>query len=552
MIDNTPKNDTRQSMPITPSPTDDAATTEEKLPLRDADEIRAKRIPEQIDVQREGSAKNDQAYDPKLQQDPKKSIRKGFLWIGIASTFSQILSASTMLILMLFLSKDELGIATIAVAAGVILEAFNALGTGQAFLQSPDLTQNKTHTVFWFSTAFGIAAYILCMPMAWGLERFYNIPMLAPMILVMMLKLPVVSIASVPLQLINRRFEYQKVSICQTVSSLASSIVKIALAILGCGPWAIVIGESSYALGMISLAFFFSKYRPALHFSWRECKPFVTYGVKCSLSNCLDQITKNIHYFVVGKFLGEGFLGIYRIAYELAMTPALALFNVVARSSFPVFARLQDDRHALSSLFAWNQRNLAIFAAIPSLAIFFCASDIFALYSNHDWLAALPIIPFVLAISFVKTQIQTYPDLYRACGKPEWPIWFQLIEAVSIFVLGSACFYLLPKQYSLFAMMIMWLLVLISFVVPHRKLASHFIDITFRGIVKNLSHAFYFIVITVALSIFPYMYKDVMPFPEITHLVIEGIIIIAALWAYTRFVLKVNLSDFIKRKRRYS
>ena len=83
-----------------------------------------------------GSAKVDQAYDSNLQQDPKKSIRKGFFWIGIASTLSQILSATTMLILMMFLTKDELGIATIAVATGVIFEAFNALGTGQAFFYS--------------------------------------------------------------------------------------------------------------------------------------------------------------------------------------------------------------------------------------------------------------------------------------------------------------------------------------------------------------------------------------------------------------------------------
>ena len=496
-----------------------------------------------------GAAKVDQAYDSNLQQDPKKSIRKGFFWIGIASTLSQILSATTMLILMIFLTKDELGIATIAVATGVIFEAFNALGTGQAFLQAKQLTQNETHSVFWFSAGFGIVTYLVFMPMAWILEGVYKIPMLAPMILVMMLKMPIVSIASVPLQLINRRFEYQKISIYQTVTSLGCSVIKIGLAIAGCGAWSLVIGESSYVLGTIGFAFYFSKYRPALHFSWQECKHFVTYGIKCSLSNALDQVTKNIHYLVVGKFLGEGFLGIYRIAYELAMTPALALFNVVARSSFPVFARLQDNRCELSSLFSWNQRNLALFAAIPSLAIFFCAPDIFGLFPNPDWLATIPIIPFVLAISFVKTQLQTYPDLYRACGKPEWPIRFQLIEAGGVFILGSACLNYIPEQYSLYAMMLVWLILLTSFAVPHRILASNFIDITMRSIAKSLSHSFLFILFTVALSTLPYIYRDMLPFSEITHICIEAVIIIVALWAYTRFVLKVSLSDFIKRRR---
>lgn len=98
-------------------------------------------------------------------------------------------------------------------------------------------------------------------------------------------------------------------------------------------------------------------------------------------------------------------------------------------------------------------------------------------------------------------------------------------------------------------MMLIWLILLTSFAVQHRILASNFIDITMRSIAKSLSHSFLFILFTIALSTLPYIYRDMLPFSEITHICIEAVIIIVALWAYTRFVLKVSLSDFIKRRR---
>lgn len=495
------------------------------------------------------SETTDQAYDTNLHQDPQKSIRKGFVWIGLASALAQILNAVSMLALMMFLTKEELGIATIAVAASAIFEALQACGTGQAFLQSKTMTQNETHSLFWFAAMFGVGGYLLLLPISHILSEIYALPALFPMLAFAMLKLPAASIGIIPLQLVNRRFEFHKISIYQALTSVFCSCLKIGLAALGFGPWAFVIGDTGNAFGVLFFGFYFSKYRPKRYFSWQECKHFAAYGVRSSFSDFLDQITKNIHYLVIGKFIGEGFLGIYRVAYELAMTPALALFNVVAKSSFPVFARLQDNRPELSRLFAWNQRNLAVFAAIPSMAIFFCAPDIFGLFSNPDWKAGTPLIPFILAIAFVKSQRQTYHDLYRACGKPAWPILFQLIEAGGVFFLGSACLYFLPRSVGLYAMMTTWFAILLLFIFAHRKLAFNFVDTSFRQIGRNLSHAFGYMIAAGALSAVPYIYRDALWFAPFSHIAAEAVIILAVLWGYTRFVLKVRLVDFLKRKR---
>ena len=489
----------------------------------------------------------DLAFEKDLTGDPQKSIRSGFLWIGIASTVSQILSAVSMFVLMIFLTQEELGTATIAVSFGVIMEAFNSLGTNQAFLQSKEITHDEVHSLFWFNTAFGIAIFLVAAPLALPVSIFYENEALIPLFIVAMCKMPLVCTASIPFQLINRRFEYHKISAIKTVTSIFCALLKIVLAALGCGVWSLVIGETAYGIGTLTGGFLFSRYRPALHFRFAECRRFFPYGIKYCLSSGIDRLNKNLHYLIVGKLLGEGTLGIYRIVYELAMTPALALYDVVGQSSFPVFARLQDKREELSRLFLWNQKNVAIFCAIPIVAILFAAEDVFSLMEDTKWLTAVPVIPFALLLSFFRAILQAYPELYRACGYPEYPIGTGVAETALFAGLGSAAILLFP-DFGLEAMLVAWTVILVAFLFVNCHISRLMIDISMPRILKALRHGMGFILFASLLSIPAWIWRDMLPWPNWTHIAIEFFILLICLSLYCRFVLGVSIRGLFKRK----
>lgn len=485
----------------------------------------------------------DQAYEKDLHESPRKSIRSGFFWLGIASIIAQILSALTMIIAMVFLTKSEMGTATLALSFSVIFEAFNSLGTNRALLQTKELTQDETHSVFWFASGFGILMFLVAVPLAWPVATFYKLDALIPLFIIAMLKLPLVSIAGIPLQLVNRRLEYRKLSILNTVTTLFCSILKIVLAILGCGAWALVIGDTAFGAGTLIGAFILSRYRPKLHFKFHECKRFIRYGVKHCIFNALDQFNRNLHYLIVGKFLGEGVLGIYRVAYELAMTPAMALFDVVAKSSFPVFSRIQDKRTELTSLFSWNQRNIALFAAVPTIFILFCAHDIFELFPNSDWLMATPVIPFVLALSFMRSVTQSYPELYRACGKPEYPIYICLAEMGMIVLFCSAALMLAPQNVALQFMVGTWVCILIILLIVHSRVARHFVDSRISDTLSSTKHGIGILLLASLFSVPLYLFATQMHFHSVLHIAVEVCVILVSLWIYAKYVLKLSLRE---------
>ncbi|MBO4350839.1 MAG: oligosaccharide flippase family protein [Proteobacteria bacterium] len=448
-------------------------------------------------------APKDQAYDTQLHENPKKSIRKGFVWIGFASIVSQILDAAAMVVAMIFLTTQEMGMMTLALSFSVIFEAFNSLGTNQALLQDNKLTPQETHSVFWFASGFGIVLYLIGLPIVWPMAAFYESAALIPLFLVALIKVPLVSFAAIPLQLINRRFEYKKISAITTLTTLTCNILKIVLAVLGFGAWSFVIPSVCYGGGTLLGAFLLAHYRPQIHFKWFECKRFIQYGVKTCMGNAFDQLVKNLHFFIVGKFLGEGALGVYKIAYELAMTPALALYNVVGKSSFPIFSRLQDKRAELSDLFKWNQRNLSIFAAIPCVFLLFCAVDIFNFLPNKDWNGAAPIIPFALALAYIRSIAQTYPDLYRACGHPEYPIGVSGAECALVLVFCSGILFFFP-QTGIPGMLSVWTCILLGMFMIHRILRRKFVDVTVLGMLRQISHGLLIMIMVGLISFVPY------------------------------------------------
>lgn len=492
--------------------------------------------------------KVDLAYSTELQGDPKKNIQSGFFWIGIASVVAQILSALVSIIAMIFMTKEDMGQATLVVSFVVILEAFQSLGTDKAFLQVKELSSQETDSLFWFNSGLGLLVFLVLTPFAWIFAQYYGNSTLIPLFIVGLLKFPLCCFSSIPYNLINRRFEYQKISVIKTLTLLFCGITKIVLAIVGFGPFAIVIGEVLHPIGLLTGGMIYSRYRPKLHFKFGECRRFIRFGIKHCLSECLSQFNKNLHFLVVGKLLGEGTLGIYKVSFELAMTPALALFDVVAKSSFPIFSRIQDKRRELSELFLWNQRNIALFAAIPIVAILFAAQDIFGLMPSGEWIEAVAIIPYVLVLSFFRSILQAYPDLFRACGHPEYPIFTNGLEAVLFLVAAVPAITSFPAH-GLEAMIAVWILVLLSFFGIFIRIGKKFIDISVGKIISSIRHGLAFTVLGCVISIPAWLIRDRLPYANWTHIGLEVISILVSIALYARFVLKISIRDFLKRKK---
>ncbi|MFA5625038.1 MAG: oligosaccharide flippase family protein [Bradymonadales bacterium] len=472
--------------------------------------------------------------------DPKASIRKGFKWIGIGSMVSQSFDAVSFFIVMLFITKSDMGLATLAVGFSAFVEAFNSMGVNVAFLQDANPTEDETHSLFWFSSGFGIFVFLLSIPLSMGISAFYGVALLLPLLLASFAKTIFVCIGEIPLQLINRRFDFHQISLTQMIATFLCSITKIVLAFLGFGAWSLVLANTLYGVISCSCSIIFSKFRPKLHFRRSECTRFMKFGIKHCVGSSIEQLNKNLHYFVIGKFCGESLLGVYRVAFEFAMTPALALFRIVNKSSFPIFAKIKSNRNLLSELFAWNQKNIAIFCAVPMVFIYYCAVDVFTLQGIPAWFEALVFIAPVLMISLLRSLSQTFPELYRACGSPERSLYIASAETLLSLLLFPLVLFLVDGSMAIRIMLGVWILLFIALLIVHYHFAKRYVNLTPFSIPRSFMYAFGYFALCFIPCEFLTHYRDALPFNPWLHLIGQVLLMSFFLWLYAKKILNIS------------
>ena len=59
----------------------------------------------------------------------QQRLATGFNWLGGATIIARVVDSATILVMLLFLTKHQVGMASLVLSAGMIIEAFNGLGT---------------------------------------------------------------------------------------------------------------------------------------------------------------------------------------------------------------------------------------------------------------------------------------------------------------------------------------------------------------------------------------------------------------------------------------
>lgn len=389
--------------------------------------------------------------------DARKEIARGVLWLGSASLLSQLVDAISIVIVLWFLDRAQLGVATEAWSVAVVMEAFNGLGVGTAIVQARSLDERQLSTLYWYVMGIAVVAVgglVLAAPF---IARFYETPELTPMIRFSAFKLLFVGAALVPLQLAIREREFRRVGAVSTAATLLNNVVKIALAAAGYGAWALVISHAIHGVFVLIGITLLSSYRPRWAFDFRSVRPQVLFGLNVAGSSVLFHFYRNVDYLLVGRLAGNAVLGVYRVAFDLAMGPAKALLDVVNGSSLPVMAKVADDRPKLAETFLWVTRTLGLVLAPVCTILYFAADSLLKVAVRPEWQGAAPALRLLCIAAFVRSLAQAFPRLFHAANRPTWAIYESGLSLIVISAMLYAFLIGLGPHYAERAACFAWL-----------------------------------------------------------------------------------------------
>ncbi len=251
------------------------------------------------------------------------NVNRGLAWVGFASSLVGVLDVLAILIILgVWIPADQYGIAVKAVWIFPLLDYMTDLGMSAAVIQRDDHDADTISTVFWInllSAAVLFGVIVIVAPIV--AVGFYGHAVVGWMLIAYGTKLLWQNVYFIPAALMRRELRFRELSIIRIFANLAEFAGKIGFAAAGFGIWCFIAGPLLRVLVTGVGMQICHPWRPRFVLKLRRAWASIVFGVKTSASQILVQFYTNIDYPIVGYFFGDRGLGVYKMAYEIALEP---------------------------------------------------------------------------------------------------------------------------------------------------------------------------------------------------------------------------------------
>jgi O-antigen/teichoic acid export membrane protein len=392
----------------------------------------------------------------------QRHLSRGFNWLGGATIIARVVDFSTILVVLAFLTKEQVGVASLVISIGMIVESLDGLGTGDALVQASAVSSLQRDTLFWFVLGAAVLVGVLTILAAPLIEAVYGVTGMAGYFVMIAAKQPLVGAAVIPLAMMNRDLQYERIAMVNVGATFAAAMVRLALAMSGAGTWALVIGFAASGFFTLIGAWIAKPFRPHLQFRMPEIATLLRFGTLSAASNAFEQTFKNIDYLLVGWFYGAASLAVYRVAFDVAMEPAMAVGTLVNRTALPVFAKVAAIKRDLAQTLTWSLERLVLLTAPLSAGLMLAADPLTALLHDdqgHSYAAAALPLKILAAAALLRVTAFLLLPVMMGSGRPGTAA---RLSAATLVLLGGGILIggvNLPAPTGIVAVSAVWLVV---------------------------------------------------------------------------------------------
>jgi O-antigen/teichoic acid export membrane protein len=365
---------------------------------------------------------------------------KGVLWVGSTKLLGQTISWIITLLVVRILAPDDYGLMGMALAFLGVIQLLNEMGLGAAIVQKQELNRFDLSTVFWFSLIVSCTLYALVALSAPLVAAFFQNERITMLIRILGLNLLLGSLRAVPFYLLIKEMAFDKKAKAELISNIFAGLTALTLAYLRFGVWSLILSSITLNVALTGFVTYFYPWRPAWVFRPWRIWGLLRFGMQVLGSRLLSFGYSGTDMLVVGKVLGERFLGFYTIAADLSGKGVDLLSEILSQVTFPMYASLQNDRAALQRYYLKLSTLVAltVFPAFGGLILI--APDLFTILLTDKWLPAANIFQMLCAVAAVKSVAALIPPLLTAIGRADVNLRYTFLCAsimTPAFILGS-------------------------------------------------------------------------------------------------------------------
>ena len=316
----------------------------------------------------------------------KDKTAKGLLWGGIHNGFQQLLNLSFGIILGRILSPSDYGMIGMLTIFSLIASNLQESGFTSALVNRKERKPEDFTSVFWFNLMMSVSTYIVLYMLAPYIAAFYETPELTPLARYSFLGFVIASLGTAHSAWLFCNLKVKEKAMIQLTSLTLSGITGITMAFMGMSYWGLAT-QSIVFVGCNSILYwFFSGWRPTLHFSITPLKEMIGFSSKILLTNIANHINNNILTVILGKFYSEREVGLFNQANKWTMMGYTTIQGMITSIAQPVLHDVADDRERQCHIFRKMLRFTA-FVSFPCLfGLSLVANEFITITITDKWI----------------------------------------------------------------------------------------------------------------------------------------------------------------------
>ena len=363
----------------------------------------------------------------------KKTIH-GVSWVGLLRGSTRVVTFAKLAVVARILTPEQFGTYGIAVLVVALLEIFTETGVNVFFVQKEGELKDYIDTAWVVSMVRGLAIACLVLISAPFISTFFNSPESLWLIILISFVPFIRGFINPAESLFQSEMNFKKEFWFRFVIFAFDAFVVIILAYLTRRPDSFIYGLIAGALLEVVLSFLMIHPRPKLSFEGAKAKHIISRGKWSTGFNIFEYIFRNGDDIVVGKVLGESSLGIYQMAYKLAILPITEVADVFGKVTFPLFVNISHDKVQLKKalvnttvgVFILLMPILFIILLIPEFIIHVALGD--------QWLSAAPVLRVLVIYAMIRALVNPALTVILAMKKQEYLTIISFVGTLTLFI----------------------------------------------------------------------------------------------------------------------
>lgn len=356
--------------------------------------------------------------------------KKAYLW-GLLSRFApQAIYLLTTLILARFVTPDAFGtigvLAVIFTVANILLDS----GLGGSLIKEKDISDIDCSSISLFNVVVSLTIYLILFFTSTYIQDYFNIEGLANVVKTISIVFPITAIGIVPLTLLKRNLQFDRIFISSISGVILASIVAIIIAVLGGDIYALVAYQIIVNLVNVILNFAFSKYKLSIKFSYSSLKRLIPFGFFTSVVSIVDTIYENIMTMLTGKFLNVQTAGYLYQAKRLEETTSTSAAMAVGIVAFPILTKLKDDLCVFRTECIKTLDTISLIAFPLLIVVSIFSEEVIILLFGKQWVLSASYLKVLMICGIFILTEQLMLSFIKSLGKVDRLMYFTLVKRI--------------------------------------------------------------------------------------------------------------------------